>query len=125
MSRDSRILASLLKEKTSGFTSSDVIIDRNTKLNMVDRTEQLHRALEKFICHVDQLSAEEDPSGNGFHREYRVGKCSNVDICKQTKVYNCRLILININQFNVFGKNRSTALAYSLYLPGLFDCHFQ
>ena len=39
---------------------------------MGDRTEQLLRALEKFIRHVDKLSEEDDPAGNGFHREYRV-----------------------------------------------------
>ncbi|XP_076078835.1 uncharacterized protein LOC143048823 isoform X5 [Mytilus galloprovincialis] len=38
---------------------------------MVDRTEQLHRALNKFIYHVERMSNEDDPSGNGFHREYR------------------------------------------------------
>lgn len=33
---------------------------------------RLREALDKFIKHVDDLIEEEDPAGNGFHREYRV-----------------------------------------------------
>lgn len=33
---------------------------------------RLRQALDKFIKHVDDLIEEEDPAGNGFHREYRV-----------------------------------------------------
>lgn len=32
---------------------------------------RLRQALDKFIKHVDDLIEEEDPAGNGFHREYR------------------------------------------------------
>jgi hypothetical protein len=39
---------------------------------MDEPAERLRQALEKFIRHVDDLIEEEDPAGNGFHREYRV-----------------------------------------------------
>ncbi|XP_033744584.1 tyrosine-protein phosphatase non-receptor type 12-like isoform X2 [Pecten maximus] len=38
---------------------------------MEDRLIQLQTNLNKFINHVDDLTNEEDPAGNGFHREYR------------------------------------------------------
>lgn len=37
---------------------------------------RLRQALDKFIKHVDDLIEEEDPAGNGFHREYRVSLTS-------------------------------------------------
>ncbi|XP_056000720.1 uncharacterized protein LOC125654825 isoform X5 [Ostrea edulis] len=38
---------------------------------MDEPANRLRQALEKFIRHVDDLIDEEDPAGNGFHREYR------------------------------------------------------
>lgn len=40
---------------------------------MVDNAIRLEGNLRKFINHVDNLIEEEDPAGNGFHKEYRVG----------------------------------------------------
>ncbi|XP_060070533.1 tyrosine-protein phosphatase non-receptor type 12-like isoform X2 [Ylistrum balloti] len=38
---------------------------------MEERVIQLQTNLLKFIRHVDDLTDEDDPAGNGFHREYR------------------------------------------------------
>ncbi|XP_021350947.1 tyrosine-protein phosphatase non-receptor type 12-like isoform X2 [Mizuhopecten yessoensis] len=38
---------------------------------MDERAVQLQKNLSKFINHVDELTNEDDPAGNGFNREYR------------------------------------------------------
>jgi len=48
------------------------------KDNVVENTLKLQRCLQNFIAHVDDLRNEDDPSGDGFTREFRVGVVSTL-----------------------------------------------
>lgn len=42
------------------------------KIQAINMAKHIEKCLNDFIRHVNTLLAEDDPAGNGFHREFRV-----------------------------------------------------